>query len=48
VAETTRDRVRQMTEQGLTPRQIAVLLNLSTQAVYKHLANIKQDAEKSA
>jgi len=37
-----------MTEQGLTPRQIAVLLNLSTQAVYKHLANIKQDAEKSA
>lgn len=30
----TRARVRAMTEQGLTARQIAVALNLSTQRIY--------------
>jgi DNA-binding CsgD family transcriptional regulator len=33
----TRQRVAQMTGAGLSPREIALALNISTQAVYKHL-----------
>lgn len=33
----TRERVAQLTEQGLKVREIATVLNVSTQAVYKHL-----------
>ena len=32
----TRERVRQLTAQGLTVREIASILSLSTQAIYKH------------
>lgn len=33
----TKERVAQLVEQGLTVREIATILNVSTQAVYKHL-----------
>jgi DNA-binding CsgD family transcriptional regulator len=32
-----------MTESGLTPRQIAAALGISTQAVYFHLNALKRD-----
>ena len=32
-----RNRIRQLTEAGLTPRQIAKALDISTQAVYQNL-----------
>lgn len=34
---TNRQKVLQLTKQGLTPRQIAGALNLSTQGVHYHL-----------
>lgn len=34
---TTREQVAELIERGLTVRQVAQLLNVSTQAVYKHL-----------
>lgn len=43
---TTRDRVRQLTGQGLTVREVASILNVTTQAIYKHLKAI--EAEESA
>lgn len=33
----TRERVRDLIERGLSVREIAQLLSISTQAVYKHL-----------
>lgn len=43
--QTTRDQVAAYLEQGLTVRQIAQLLGISTQAVYKHLKRIEQDRQ---
>lgn len=43
-----RERVREMKEQGLTPRQIALILGISTQRVYQHLKRIKDDQEKAS
>jgi len=40
----TRERVRQLTAQGLTVREIATLLGLSVQAIYKHLRKIEAEA----
>jgi transposase len=40
---TTRDRVQQLTAQGLKVREIAAILNVSTQAVYKHLKALEID-----
>lgn len=40
-----RYRVRQMTAQGLKPREIAMALGVSTQAVYKHLKAIRNHGE---
>jgi len=45
---TTRERVRQLTAQGLTVREIATLLNLSVQAIYKHLRKIEADEDDAA
>ena len=42
---TTRERVRQLTAQGLTVREIATLLGLSVQAIYKHLRKIEADED---
>ena len=42
---TTRERVRQLTAQGLTVREIASILSLSTQAIYKHLRKIEAEAD---
>ena len=39
----TRERVRQLTAQGLTVREIASILSLSTQAIYKHRKAIEAD-----
>ena len=43
---TTRERVRQLTAQGLTVREIATLLGLSVQAIYKHLRKIEAEADE--
>lgn len=39
----TKERVAQLTEQGLKVREIATVLNVSTQAVYKHLKTLEID-----
>ena len=44
----TRERVRQLTEQGLSVREVASILNVSTQAVYKHLKRIEAESSKGA
>ena len=44
----TRQRVRELTEAGLTPRQIAHALNVSTQAVYQHLETLGMKPAKKA
>ena len=46
----TRRRVRDMTLAGLTPREIAAALGISTQAVHKQLKKIRQadDVEEQA
>lgn len=41
--EPTRQRVLRMTKDGLTPRQIALALGISTQAVYQHLARLRKE-----
>lgn len=41
--ETTRDRIEELIKKGLTPRQIADLLRVSTQNVYKHLKTLGID-----
>lgn len=49
VADTTRstrERVRDLKAQGLTVREIATVLNVTTQAVYKHLKRL--EAEQNA
>lgn len=47
--ESKRDDVREMFyERGLRPREIATLLGISTQAVYKHLTAIRQEIETKA
>jgi DNA-binding CsgD family transcriptional regulator len=52
VPQTTKERVRQMTEAGLTPQQIALALRVTTQNVYKHMKALGLDPpskqEKSA
>ena len=40
----TRERVRQLTATGLTVREVAAILSLSTQAIYKHRKAIEADA----
>lgn len=39
----TRDQVQDMTEQGLSPRQIATLTGVSTQRVYQILNDLKKE-----
>ena len=41
----TRDRVRQLKGQGLKVREIATILNISTQAVYKHLKALEAEGD---
>ena len=43
---TTRERVRQLASRGLTVREIASVLGVSTQAVYKHLRKIEAEADE--
>lgn len=45
VATSTREQVRRYTEKGMTPREIALLLHVTTQNVYKHLAAIRRESE---
>lgn len=40
-----RQRVKELTEQGLKPRQIALVLGISTQAVYQHLQKLRDAGE---
>jgi hypothetical protein len=42
---TTRDRVRSLLSEGVKPRQIALALGISTQAVYKHKKRIDSETE---
>jgi hypothetical protein len=42
----TRRVVRTKTARGWTPREIALSLGISTQAVYKHLAKIREDGNR--
>jgi DNA-directed RNA polymerase specialized sigma24 family protein len=42
----TRRVVRLKTAKGWTPREIALSLGISTQAVYKHLAKIREDGNR--
>jgi len=44
----TRQRVSDMTAAGMTPRQIALALSISTQAVYLHLKKLREEDEASA
>lgn len=45
---TTKERVKDMTAGGLSPRQIAAALGISTQAVYKHLKALNEEERASA
>jgi DNA-binding CsgD family transcriptional regulator len=42
---TTREQVLRLTRAGLTPRQIAVSLGLSTQAIYQHITKLRELGE---
>jgi hypothetical protein len=44
----TREEVRQRLARGETPRAIAKALDLTTQAVYKHMASLRAEAEGAA
>ena len=39
----TRERVRDLIDRGLSVREVAQLLGISTQAVYKHLKRIEAE-----
>ncbi len=41
----SRRRVRELTAQGLTPREIAAVMGVSPQNVYQHLKQIRTDEE---
>lgn len=43
----TRARVERMDASGMTVREIALALNISTQAVYKHKAALAADRERA-
>lgn len=43
----TRERVRDLTAKGLKPREIAHLLNISTQRVYQHLKALEEEQAAS-
>lgn len=43
----TREQVRRLQAKGLSVREIATLLSISTQAVYKHLRKIEQQKAAS-
>lgn len=43
---TTRQKVIELTKQGRTPREIALRLGLSTQAVYQQLDRIKRGSRE--
>ena len=43
--KTTRERVAELVKTGLSVREIASILNVSTQAVYKHLKAIEADRD---
>lgn len=45
--ESTRERVRDLHAQGFKVRQIALALNVSTQAVYQHLRKIEAGEQAS-
>lgn len=46
---TTREEVREALERGRTPREIALVLGLSTQAVYWHIKRLGDErTEQSA
>lgn len=47
MAETTRAKVEDLIAKGLTVRQIAELLRISTQAVYKHLKLLNVERKAS-
>lgn len=44
----TREEVKRLLDKGLTVRQIAAVLHLTTQAVYLHVAKLREDSEASA
>jgi predicted ArsR family transcriptional regulator len=44
----TRKRVRELTTSGLTPRQIADALRISTQAVYRHLKALNLNGKRAS
>lgn len=44
----TRADVERLSHEGHSPRSIARLLDISTQAVYQHLARIRKDGEQEA
>lgn len=44
----TKGEVKRLTADGFTPRQIARLLDISTQAVYQHLQALRRDGESAA
>ena len=44
----TRAKVAELDGKGLSARQIALALGLSTQAVYQHLAKLREEEEASA
>ena len=49
MGNSTRAKVREMTAKGLTKREIATLLGLSTQAIYLQLKAIKaEDKDRGA
>lgn len=41
----TRGKVKDLTKKGNTPRQIALILGISIQAVYQHIERLRKDGE---
>lgn len=48
MALSTRERIEKMTKQGLSVREIALALHITTQAVYKHLKRIEAEKQEGA
>jgi hypothetical protein len=43
----TRAKVRNLSKKGMSVREIGLLLGISTQAVYKHLARINREPQEA-
>lgn len=47
MANENRERIRELTEQGMSVRDIAKLLDMSTQGVYWHLRKMDEERQEA-